>query len=147
MTNSSKYTRITAVLRKLHWLPVQFRSEFKLATLVYKSIHTGFPKYLAPYLSTYHTTYNTRCSQSVANFLNVPNFNLQFTSPLSSLVSVLPLMLPLFGIHFLKTFVHHPLLPLLERSSKPISMQRLILLSSFSLMASPWCQPISVPGL
>ena len=74
VTNSSKYTRITPVLRKLHWLPVQFRSEFKLATLVYKFIHTGFPKYIAPYLSTYHTTYNTRRSQSVANFLNVPKF-------------------------------------------------------------------------
>ena len=130
VTNSSKYTRITPVLRKLHWLPVQFRSEFKLATLVYKFIHTGFLKYFTPYLSTYHNTYNTRCSQSVANFLNVP---------LSSLLSVSPLMLPLFGIRFLKTFVHHPLLPLLERSSKPISTQRVILHSSFSLMASPWC--------
>ena len=118
VTNSSKYTQITPVLRKLHWLPIQFRSEFKLATLVYKFIHTGFPKYFAPYKSTYRTTYNTRCSPSVANFLNVPNINLQFTSPLSSLVSVLPLMFPLFGIHFLKTLVHHPLLPLLERSSK-----------------------------
>ena len=72
VTNSSKYTRITPVLRKLHWLPVQFRSEFKLATLVYKFIHTGFPKYFALYLSTYHNTYNTRRSQSVTNFLNVP---------------------------------------------------------------------------
>ena len=70
--NSSKYTRITPVLRKLHWLPIQFRSEIKLATLVYKFIHTGFPKYFAPHLSTYCTTYNIRCSQSVANFLNVP---------------------------------------------------------------------------
>ena len=69
-----RYTRITPVLRKLHWLPIQFRSEFKLATLVYKFIHTGFPKYFAPHLSTYRTTYNTRCSQSVANFLNVPKF-------------------------------------------------------------------------
>ena len=34
-TNLCKYTRITPVLRKLHWLPIQFRSEFKLATLVY----------------------------------------------------------------------------------------------------------------
>ena len=49
------------------------------------------------------------------------NFNPKFTSPLSSLASVLPLMLPLFGIRFLKTFAHHPLLPLLESSSKPIS--------------------------
>ena len=67
------------------------------------------------------------------------SFNLKFTSPLNCLVSVLLLMLPLFGIHSLKTFVHHPLLPLLERNSKPTSMQRLILLSSFSLVASPWC--------
>ena len=74
VTNSCKYTRITPVLRKLHWLPIQFRSEFKLATLVYKFIHTGFPKYFAPHLSTYRTTYNTRHSQSVANFLNVPKF-------------------------------------------------------------------------
>ena len=74
VTNSCKYTRITLVLRKLHWLPIQFRSEFKLATLVYKFIHTGFPKYFAPHLSTYRTTYNTSHSQSVANFLNVPKF-------------------------------------------------------------------------
>ena len=74
VTNSSKLTRITPVLRKLHWLAIQFRSEFKLANLVYKFIHTGFPKYFAPYLSSYHTAYNTRRSQSVANFLNVPKF-------------------------------------------------------------------------
>ena len=74
VTNSSKYIWITPVLRKLYWLPIQFRSEFKLATLVYKFIHTGFPKYFAPYLSTYRTTYNNRHSQSVANFLNVPKF-------------------------------------------------------------------------
>ena len=67
------------------------------------------------------------------------NFNLKFKSLLSSLASVLLLMLPLFGIYFLKTFAHHPLLPLLERSSKPISMQRHVLLSSFSLMATLWC--------
>ena len=35
------------------------------------------------------------------------NFNLKFTSLLSSLASVLPLMLPLLRIHFLKTFEHH----------------------------------------
>ena len=145
VANSSKFIMITPVLRKLHWLPVQFRSEFKRATLVYKFIHTGFPKYFAPYLSTYHKTYNTR-RRVLQISLMFKSFNLKFTSPLNSLVSVLLLMLPLFGIHSLKTFVHHPLLPLLERNSKPISAQRLILLSSFSLMAYPWCRPISVPG-
>ena len=146
VTNSCKYTRITPVLRKLHWLPIQFRSEFKLATLGYKFIHTGFPKYFAPHLSTYRITYNTRHRVLPISSM-YQNFNLQFTNPLSSLASVLPLMLPLFGIHFLKTSVHYPLLPLLERSSKPISTQRHILLSSFSLMASLWCRPVFVPGL
>ena len=79
VTNSSKYTRITPVLKKLHWLPIQFCSEFKLATLVYKFIHTGFPKYFTPHLSTYCTTYNTR---------QCTNFNLKFTSLPSSLASV-----------------------------------------------------------
>ena len=74
VTNSNKYTRITPVLWKLHWLPIQFRSKFKLATLVYKFIHISFPKYFAPHLSTYCTTYNIRRSPSVANFLNVPKF-------------------------------------------------------------------------
>ena len=81
VTNSSIYTLITPVLRKLHWLPVQFRSEFKLATLVYKFIHSGFPKYFAPYLSRYHNTYNTRHSQSVANFLNVSKFQPKIHTP------------------------------------------------------------------
>ena len=74
VTNSCRYTHITPILRQLHWLPVQFRSEFKLATLVYKFIHTGFPKYFAPHLTTYNSTYNTRHSQSVVNSLNVPRF-------------------------------------------------------------------------
>ena len=145
VTNLCKYARITLVLRKLHLLPIQFCSEFKLATLVYKFIHTGFPKYFAPHLSTYRTTYNTRRIQNVANFLNVPKF--QPTSPLKSLASVLPLMPPLFGIHFLKTSVHHPLLPLLERSSKAIFTQRHILLSSFFLWLLRGEDLFFVPGL
>ena len=120
-------------------LPVQFRSEFKLATLVYKFIHTGFPKYFAPYLSTYRTTYNTRHSQSVANFLNVQKFQPKIHKSTKQFGFSFAFDAPTVWNSLPKTFVHHPLLPLLERSSKPISTQRLILLSSFSLMASPWC--------
>ena len=47
---------------------------YPLERYKFKFIHTGFPKYFAPHLSTYRTTYNTRRSQSVANFLNVPKF-------------------------------------------------------------------------
>ena len=70
----SRMSMITPVFRKLHWLPIRFLSEFKLATLVYKFIHTGFPKYFSPHLSTYCTTYNAKCSQRVSNFHNVPKF-------------------------------------------------------------------------
>ena len=54
----------------LHWLPVPHRSVFKTATLVYKFLHTGFPKYFTPYSSSY----NTRRSQSGGNFLVIPKF-------------------------------------------------------------------------
>ena len=70
----SRMSMITPVFRKLHWLPIRFLSGFKLATLVYKFIHTGFPKYFSPHLSTYCTTYNTKRSQRVSNFHNVPKF-------------------------------------------------------------------------
>ena len=87
------------------YLPIQFRSDFKLATLVCVLIHTGFPKYLTPHLR----------SQSVANLLNVPKFPPSIYMSTEqfgfSLASVWPLMHTLFGIHFLKTSVYHPLLP------------------------------------
>ena len=74
VSNTSRYTSITPVLRKLHWLPVEQRTVFKTATLVYKYLHTGFPRYFAPYLSSYSSSYNTRCSQSGGNFLVIPKF-------------------------------------------------------------------------
>ena len=46
----------------------------KTATLVYKYLHTGFPRYFAPYLSSYTSSYSTRRSQSGSNFLVIPKF-------------------------------------------------------------------------
>ena len=56
VSNTSRYTSTTPVLKKLHWLPVEHRSVFKPATLVYKFLHTGFPKYFAPYISSYSSS-------------------------------------------------------------------------------------------
>ena len=111
VTNLSKFTQIAPVLRKLHWLPVQFHSQFKQATLVYKFIHTGFPKYFAPYLSTYHNTYNTRHSQSVANFLNVQKFQPKIHKFTKQFGFSFTFDAPTVWNSLLKTFVHHPLLP------------------------------------
>ena len=42
-----KYDHITPVLRDMHWLPIRFRVQFKIATLVYKCMHGLAPVYLA----------------------------------------------------------------------------------------------------
>ena len=52
VSNTSQYTSINTVLKKLHWHPVEQCIVFKTAILVYKFLHTGFPRYFAPYLSS-----------------------------------------------------------------------------------------------
>jgi hypothetical protein len=47
ITGTRKYDHITPVLRSLHWLPVDKRITFKMALLVYKSLHGLTPPYLA----------------------------------------------------------------------------------------------------
>ena len=74
VSNTSRYTSITPVLKKLHWLPVEHHPVFKKATLVYKFLHTGFSKYFSPYISSYSSSYSTRHSQSGGNFLVIPKF-------------------------------------------------------------------------
>jgi len=37
----------TALLKNLHWLPIEWHIRFKLATLAYKALHTGQPPYRA----------------------------------------------------------------------------------------------------
>ena len=49
VSNTSRYTSTTVLLEKLHWLTVKHCTVFKTATLVYKFLHTGLPKYFAPY--------------------------------------------------------------------------------------------------
>jgi len=33
----------TALLKQIHWLPVEWRIRFKLATMTFKALHTGRP--------------------------------------------------------------------------------------------------------
>ena len=74
VSNTSRSSIITPVLKKLHWLPVEQRTVFKTATLVYKYLHTAFPRYFAPYISCYSCSYSTRRNQSGGNFLVFPKF-------------------------------------------------------------------------
>jgi len=47
LTNTRRRDHITAVLRQLHWLPVQRRVEFKIACLAHQSITSTAPTYLS----------------------------------------------------------------------------------------------------
>jgi hypothetical protein len=47
ISRTRKFDHIMPVLRNLHWLPIQRRIDFKVATLVYKCLHGCAPPYLA----------------------------------------------------------------------------------------------------
>ena len=50
MCFTPRSTHITPVLRYLHWLPIKFRVEFKIALLVYKALNGMAPDYIADLL-------------------------------------------------------------------------------------------------
>jgi len=49
-------------LFNLHWLPIKYRINFKIATLTYKTLATGQPGYLLNLLNTYQPV-RSLCSQ------------------------------------------------------------------------------------
>ena len=51
VTKTRKYEHITPVMINLHWLPIQYRIQFKLLLLIYKSLHGLAPSYLTDKLS------------------------------------------------------------------------------------------------
>ena len=57
-----KFDRITQVLEELHWLPIEKRTTFKLATLSYNIKSTGQPVYLRELLSDYQPVRTLRSS-------------------------------------------------------------------------------------
>ena len=74
VTNTTKYSHITPVKKILDWLPIEHRSIFKTALLVYKFLNCGHPKYFAPFLKPRQSVYNTHKSQADGVFLEVPHF-------------------------------------------------------------------------
>jgi len=47
ITRTGRREHISLVLREVHWLPVRRRVDFKLATLMFKSLHGCAPSYLS----------------------------------------------------------------------------------------------------
>ena len=65
-----------SILKELHWITIDARVKFKIATLTFKALNTGNPPYLASLLQR-HIPCRTLRSAS-ANLLSVTQCNLSF---------------------------------------------------------------------
>ena len=70
ITNTSQYQHITPTLKKLHWLPIKQRNEYKLCLLTYKTLTNQQPTYLYNSLSFLSHSVSTRSSDSLV--LSIP---------------------------------------------------------------------------
>ena len=66
---------MTDALKRLHWLPIAFRIQFKLLTLMHGAIHANTPRYLADRASAYVPSRSLRSADM--SLLVVPRVNLE----------------------------------------------------------------------
>ena len=57
-----KHTTIYPLLADIHWLRIPQRIQFKILTLVFKSLHNDAPQYLTELLHIHRSAYNLRSS-------------------------------------------------------------------------------------
>ena len=72
---SSKFSHITLQLKKLHWLPVRYRVQFKIGLITYKILNQGQPDYLIELIHPYISSRNTRQRTPKLKFLQTPTFD------------------------------------------------------------------------
>ena len=53
ITNLRKYDHITDAMKKLHWLPIESRNQYKVLVLVHACVHNIAPPYLSSLLTSY----------------------------------------------------------------------------------------------
>ena len=75
VTHSSKFSHISPQLKKLHWLPVRYRVQFKIGLITYKILTQGQPVYLRGLIHPYTSFRNTRQSIPKLKFLQTPTFD------------------------------------------------------------------------
>ena len=72
ITGVNKCASSTTALKSLHWLPIRLRIEFKIATLVFRSLHGLAPSYLRDLIRPVSVTRRGLRSQTKACILEVP---------------------------------------------------------------------------
>ena len=75
VTRSSKYSHITPQLKKLLWLPIKYRIQFKIGLITYKILNQCQPVYLRELIHPYTSSRNTRQSTPKLKFLHTPTFD------------------------------------------------------------------------
>ena len=60
VTKSTRFTSSRPLLKRLHWLPIASRIDFKIAILTYKAVHLKQPPCLAKLLKLKSMQFNTR---------------------------------------------------------------------------------------
>lgn len=79
VTRADRRADARPLLRKLHWLPIDSRVEYKLALLTFKALNTGMPSYLSSRLSLKRDTgYCLRSSST--RLLTQPNVETKIAS-------------------------------------------------------------------
>ncbi|XP_060604137.1 uncharacterized protein LOC132756992 [Ruditapes philippinarum] len=66
ITGTSRFEHITPVLKKLHWIPVVYRVDFKILMQTYKALHDQSPIYLKHLLALYQPTRNFKATLLLA---------------------------------------------------------------------------------
>ena len=72
VTQCGKYDSSTAARKALHWLPIRQRIDFKVCTLVFRSLHGMAPGYLADLLKQDQSCKPGLRSQNTMGVLHVP---------------------------------------------------------------------------
>ena len=72
VSQKSRRDHITPVLYELHWLPVSYRINYKVATTVFKCLNNMAPEYLAELLSQKRVRRSLRSSSTAAVTLEIP---------------------------------------------------------------------------
>ena len=92
-----KREHITPMLLQLHWLPIKYRIQFKLAVLAFRFFEGSLPSYLSEVLIAYQPSRSLRSADE--KLLKIPRFNLKtygarsFSYNASSVWNSLPLSL------------------------------------------------------
>lgn len=96
-SSKSTFDHVTPVLIELHWLPVEFRCQFKAIVYVFKALHGQSPTYIRELIEPYVPTRSLRSESS--NRLVVPTTRTatygekRFDKAASTLWNSLPLFL------------------------------------------------------